>query len=208
MKHLRPAAVLLCFCLLGLAGCGSLPENEYYDVSCPAAEPVPARQRVQGSVTVRPFGAMEAYSQPEIAYRSDPYRLHYDHYRKWAASPGTLADFEFAQYLSQSQLFDTVVHSSFPARTQYQIFGRVVDFYELNKDDEKFAVLTLEITLTDSSEEPVFSLITGATVKAPATDDLSGLARAMSLAMQEVFSDVLEETARRLASPQPKTKNE
>jgi ABC-type uncharacterized transport system auxiliary subunit len=197
MRFVHTAAAIALLIVLS-AGCGSVPTTEYYDVRC-AFEPVQdTAEPLEASVMVRPFSTVETYAQPPIAYRSGPYRLYYDRYREWAAAPGPLVWGEFTRCLRRSGLFQTVIHSGFPSRTDYQIFGRVLEFYELDEGDQRFAVLALELTVTDADERPIFCVSPRAKVAAPPAEDLSGVAGAMSQALERSFVDFLRAARKHL----------
>lgn len=205
MRIINAALSALLLTSLLAAGCGSVPSTEYYEVRCeldPAGE---ASRALGSSAMVRPFTTVELYARPNVAYRTSPYRLYYDQYREWAAAPGPLVRAQFARCLRRSGLFQTVVQRGFPATAEYHIFGRVLEFYELDQDDHKFAVLALELTLTDANERPLFCITPRAKVQAPPSKDLSGVAEAMSRALGQAFTEFLQTAQKHLPPAQQNT---
>lgn len=178
-----------------ITGCGSIPKTEHYDLHCEPQTPVPESSRISAAIAVRPFSAVESYSRPHIAYRESRYRLHYDNYRQWTAPPAQLTHNVFTQCLRYSELFSTVVTGSLPGQYQYQVYGRVLEFYELNRAQEKYAVVHLELTCTDLNGKALFTIAPRIQVKAPDSSDLSGLAQAMSDALKKAC-DQFVDTAR------------
>lgn len=196
---------LTIFSLL-LCGCSSLPRTEYYDLACTAPQTVASNQQVPASVTVDPFTSVQSYSQAAIAYRSNPYRMHYDRYRQWASPPTQLTHKTFTECLRKSNLFRNVSDGTLPGHHKYKIHGRILEFYELNQNGQKYAVLEMELTCSERNNTVIFSLTPRAKVKAQTSENLTDFARAMSEAMKAVFSQFMTEAAEKLpgkADPQP-----
>jgi len=77
-------------------------------------------------------------------------------------------------------------------KTDYTIRGRLVELYELDEGEEWSAVLTLELRLEDGSGNRIFSIAPRARVKAERTGDFTGMAGAMSQALEKVTAEFVE----------------
>ncbi len=190
--------IMLAIISVLIAGCNGLPRTEYYDLACPTTKPVPESERIEAAVTVHPFTAVNSYGQSAIAYRTSPYRLHYDRYRHWASPPAQLAHKTFTTCLRASNLFRKVTDGTLPGRHEYQVYGQVLEFYEFNENGQTSAVLKIELTCTDQDHDILFAITPVAKVQAQKSDDLTGLAQAMSAAMQQVVSNFISRATKRL----------
>lgn len=183
-----------------LLGCGSVPTTEIYDVHCSTQDlQQKADEPTDESITVRPFSAPESYDRREIIYRKTPHRLHYDNYRRWAARPAAITRNEFIRCLRATDMFQQVLRDG--SGGDYQLFGRLLQFDELERDDGRWAAVSLEVTLTNSQEDPLFTRTLSAEVKAAESEDLTGLAEAMGSALREVVSEFVEEGQKHLDAP-------
>jgi uncharacterized lipoprotein YmbA len=179
MPHLLTAALLVLACV----GCNSLPETEYYSLALPRPTPIPEEKRIAGKVEIMLFSCTEPYDTTQVAYRSQPYRLYYDNYRRWAANPARLIRNEFVEYLEGAALFEAVCFPRTMPPPRYRIRGKIINFYELDAEGELHAVLGLRLILTDRQEDRSLTFHHREKVAAQVGPDLSGLARAMSTAL-------------------------
>jgi len=194
MRH--SIALLPCLALAAAcAACATVPETEFYILSCKGGQP--AAKPVGGSVTVLAFDAAEAYAATPVAYRSNAYRLRYDQYRLWAAPPARLVREQFIACLQKAALFERVAPSAVARDTDYVIEGKVVEFCELDEGGDLYASLKLELRLMDRKRAVLAAASPRAKVKAERTGDLSGLAEAMSAAAEKAFAEFFQQVATR-----------
>ena len=194
---MKNALILSCM-LVGAAcaGCTTVPETEFYTLACRGV--APREKPLAATAVVHAYSAADAYDETQIAYRTSPYRLRYDHYRLWAGPPARLVREEFIRCLRAANLFGTVLTGGSGREADYAVEGRVVEFYELGEGGERYAVLAMEMRLLDKSGALRLAAVHEAKVKAAAAGDLSGLAEAMSGALDEAFARFVDQAAKQI----------
>ena len=201
MRLLR-ASLFLVVVAAACVGCSSMPRTEYYTVRCELEGKDIPQKTLDVAVCIRSFTAAEPYDGQEVVYRSSPYRLHFDYYRLWAASPDRMVRREFASWLRASGCFSRVLCDDGPSGEEYVVRGRLLEFYELDEKDARYAVVLLELTLEDPDGKPIVSVCPPQKVKAPPSKDLSGVAEAMSQALQKTFAEFVRRAGKHLDASQ------
>ena len=185
--------------MLLLAGCASSPRTEYYTLRPDAGEEVAGAEcQVEAEVTVAPFTAAEPYGREEIVYRRQPYRVYFDNYRRWTSPPAQMLEQECAAWLRKSGLFSSVTGGDGGAT--YAVEGHVLEFYELDRGRERYAVVHCRLSLVNAKGTTLFTISPRYRVKAPPAEDWSGVAEAMSGAVRRVMKDFVGRTEEELCS--------
>lgn len=193
--HQRAWIVLLLLWAGLWAACASgTPETVHYRLDLePSAVEVPEpRQPVLG---IEPFTVDAAYDDSQIVYRTNPYRLNYYYYHRWASAPGLMLTDSLRRGYQRTGYFQAVTSGEI-ARSDAVITGHVAALEEVDVSEEEwFGRVVLELRLRDTrtgtllwsqvieEEEPLAE-------RSPA-----GLAEALSSALTRV----VEETAPTIA---------
>ncbi len=175
MRNLLLLCALSAVGAVAMTGCASAPRTEYYTLRPMAAREVPrAECNVDAAVTVAPFTVVEPYGQTKVVYRKQQYRVYFDDYRRWTSPPPRLMEQECAAWLRKSGLFAAVTDDESAAT--YEVEGRVLEFYELDKRKQRYAVVRLELSLVNRKGTTLFTIRPEYRVEAPPAEDLSGVA--------------------------------
>lgn len=202
MKNISAATIAVL--VVVFSGCTtSLPQPEFYSLSSEMPLEVMPSKKLGGTVRILNFTAAAPFSEPFIAYRSDPYRLHYDRFRRWVGPPSELVQELVIDYLRESGLCEAFVTSDGALEAEYKLRGRVREFYELDAQEGMWAVCKLELCLSDRGGNSVISHVTRNKVEATRDKDLTGLAKAMSKAVRLSVESFLVEANRKF---KPSTK--
>ncbi len=178
-----------CLIVLMLAGCSSLPQTEYYRLSCDYDDQGFSDEHINASLELLPFKVAFPYARTEIAYRKNDYRIYYDRYRQWTAAPAKLVREEVGDYIRASGIFDKVYESpSSHTDTRYTLRARIREFVELKEDNQRFALLRMDLMFTDTRREKQLIVNTCSRTPIKAGGDLTGFARAMSRNLEKACS--------------------
>jgi len=193
MRNLLLICALSAAGVMTMAGCTSTPMTEHYTLRPVAASGVPkAECNVDAAVTMTPFTAVEPYGRQEIVYRKQQYRLYFDDYRRWTSAPPRLLEQKCAAWLRKSGLFSAVTKDE--AAATYVVEGRVLEFYELDEKNQRYAVARLELSLVNRKGTTLFTIRPEYRIKAPPAEDLSGVAEAMSKAVGRALREFVRRT--------------
>lgn len=190
MRTLLLSCLLSAAVMLGASGCTSTPPTEHYTVHTTREDIPQAGCNVDARVTVRPFGGAGPYDQKDIVYRRQPYRVYFDHYRKWTSTPPRMVRQACVAWLRESGLFSAVTSGDESAT--YSVEGRVLEFYEQQEKGARHAVVRLELSLVNKKGTTLFTIYPEHSVEAPPAQDLSGLAEAMSDAVAKAMREFIQ----------------
>jgi len=168
-----------------LVACGgSVPETRFYEL----APPTPVELRGDTTIAIQTFDTDSAYDDERIVYRTNPYRLDYYQYHRWAAAPGVLVGNYLERALEHSGRFHAVVRGG---DAPLQLGGRVIAIEEVDATTTRWVGrIALELTLTDTrTGDVVWSEQIEETEPMPMQKP-EGLARALSTALGRVADKI------------------
>jgi ABC-type uncharacterized transport system auxiliary subunit len=207
MSRAKIILILLMGLSLFLTACLDLkqPSNkiEYYSLEYdpPRMSDQPVVPHV---IKVTLFSVSPIYNTRKIIYRDDAYkRTAYD-YHKWQANPAALVTYFLARDMQQSGLFKAVVTRNNRFPHAYVLGGTVDEFLESDLQDGWQANLSLNIHLsseheTDASKKIIFQR--SYHISKPCRQkNPQALAEAMSAAMAEASTQIIDEVYNRLAN--------
>ncbi len=148
-RHLTVSA--LCMAVVLMPACSTLPRNEYYTLSSDL-QPVQPPRKLSATLRVLPVDVAAPYAETRIAYRQNPYRIHYDAYRYWAAAPARLVRRTLVDCFRDAELFTQVYGENGGGQNpDYSLRTRVREFVEVNKENGRFASLDVDFVFTNKT---------------------------------------------------------
>lgn len=191
-----------------LSGCGKPPVMVYKHLLEYPAPESPRRSPIPEALKVELFSVAQAYNSPAMVYRPTTYQSGTYHYHRWRVNPGELVTDFLLRDLRHSGLFKAVFGYDRTARTRFQLEGAVEEFQEVDAGDAWTAVLALNITLLDTTQEEITQRVIfqkNYRAAEPLIEKTpQGLAAAMSRAMQNlsgaIISDIHQAAWKRLSS--------
>lgn len=186
-------ALILCGCVPS-----SKPQNkiEFYTLEYSLSQKSGIKS-IPAVIRIERFSVAPMYNTTRMIYRDSSFKRSAYVLHKWRANPGNLVTYFLGRDIKQSGLFRAVIphDSGFPS--SYVLEGSVDEFFEWDAVKEWEAVLSLAITLMAHNEPDISKRVIfqkAYRVKKPCKEKHpSALARAMSLAMEEVSGDILED---------------
>jgi cholesterol transport system auxiliary component len=150
------------------------------------------------------FSVSPIYNTRKIIYRDDAYkRAAYD-YHKWQANPAEFVTYFLARDMRQSGLFKAVVTRNYRFPHTYMLGGSVDEFLESDMQAGCQADLSLNIVLMSENETDVSKKIIfqkSYHIRKPCRQkNPRALAEAMSKAMAEASTQIIDEVYNRLAN--------
>ena len=193
---------------LVLSGCGKPPVTVYKHLLEYPSPELPRLSQVPEGLKVELFPVAQAFNSPNMVYRPTSYQSETYHYHRWRVNPGQLVTDFLLRDLRHCGLFQAVFAYDRTVKTRFQLEGAVEEFQEVNAGDVWNAVLAVNITLLDMTQEEItqrvlfqknYRAAEGIIQRTP-----QGLAAAMSQAMQKlsasIISDVHQAAWKRMSS--------
>jgi cholesterol transport system auxiliary component len=207
MLRQKKIEILLLCLTLSLAACLKLkqPKNkiEYYTLEYdpPVVEnhhPLPQVIRVQQ------FSVSPVYNSNRIIYRDKSYKRQAYSYHRWRANPARFVTYYLSRDLKESGLFKAVLPGDSRIAPAYLVEGSVDDFLERDGENAWEAVLSVSIVFMDEKQTDISQKIlfqkTYHASKPCKQKNPRALAKAMSLAMSEISSNIIHDLYNYLAA--------
>src|SRR5208337_308328 len=214
-QALRWITVLLLVILSGLVtlalvltGCGKPPVTVYKHLLEYPYPETPLRTPVPEGLKVELFSVAQAFNSTAMVYRPTSYQSETYSYHRWRVNPGQLVTDFLLRDLRHSGLFKAIFAYDSTDKARFQLEGAVEEFQEMNEGDAWSAVLALNITLLDTTQEEITKRVlfqkNYRTAESLIDKTPDGLVEAMSRGMQNlsgtIISDVYQATWKRLRS--------
>jgi ABC-type uncharacterized transport system auxiliary subunit len=155
---------------------------------------------VAESIRVELFAAPQALNSTNMVYQPRPFETSSYVYNRWQVSPAHLVTDFFLRDLRQARLFQGVFGYQQSGLGRFRVEGAVQQFAEQNDPDGWKAVLAVSITLSDLNEAEVTKRVimqkNYAQAEPMTSQTPSGLAQAMSRAMEVVSADMINDIYR------------
>jgi hypothetical protein len=134
-----------------------------------------------------------------MVYKENQFKTGTYQYNRWRANPGFLATDFLTRDLRASKLFKAVFSFDQSGQGRFRLEGGVAAFNEVNWPDWR-AALTLNITLVDTDKENIAKRVmfqkTYETLEPMLTKTPQGLAEAMSVAMERLSQQIINDVYR------------
>jgi len=152
-------------------------------------------------VKIEQFQTSPLYDSNRIIFKNEDFTRDEYTYHKWRAHPGELVSFFLARDFSETSRFQATLYYESSLPYTYLITGVVEDYY-LQTGDSNEAVLSVAVNLVDNTRrgqgnsilmQKKYRLSVETQKGGP-----SGLAKAMSTAMQQISAEILEDVTAHL----------
>ena len=100
-------------------------------------------------LAIEDFSAGAAYDEQRMVYRSSDYRFDYYHFHRWAAPPGMLVSDTLREVYRNTGAFRSVV-GGYDSRADVILSGRVVAFEEVDREEDWFGRVVVNMRLRDA----------------------------------------------------------
>jgi len=192
---IRPAIILLL--LMGCVAGGKAPiiiDQYILEYPPPALEGLQPLNQV---VSVGRFAVAQAFNTPMMVYRTRPYEYYTDYYNRWRVNPGDMVTDYLLRDLKRSGLFKAVFSYRDTEDARFFIQGGVDDFLGNKEDGKNEAVLTVYISLLDTTQKDITKRVVFQKryrhVQHLDDDSAVSLAKGMSEAMGVVSKEALKD---------------
>jgi len=207
MPRIRKLAITVAILLFFSAGClsGIQPEEppptRYYTLKYDA--PVLNRDKLPYVINILEFSAGPNCNTDKLVYSQEKRTRENYHYHRWRSGPGGLVTYFLSRDLQQSKLFAAVSGPGFKTRCTHRLQGLVEEFYEMDKNNNSYAVAQLNVTLLECNQKDVSKRVImqdsyrTREKMSKATPDQ--LAKAMSSVMQKLSRQLSKDIYQKLA---------
>ena len=183
-----------------LSSCGKPPSliNRYILDYPP---PVVGQLRpLETGIKVELFAVDESINRSEMVYKETQHRTGAYRYNRWRVNPGYLVTDYLTRDLRDARLFTAVFSYDLKGSARFRLEGDVVEFQENDMPDVWKASLNVNITLLDTDQENIADKVvfqrSYRTLEPMLTKTPQGLAEAMSVAMQKVSQQIIDDVYR------------
>lgn len=184
---------------LMMGGCTNLKqvpiESHYYTIEYDPPRPIKA-EPLPYIIKIEQFQTSPLYNSNHIVFKNEDFTRDEYIYHKWRAHPGELVSFFLSRDFSETGRFQAALYYESSLPYTYLITGVVEDFY-LQAGDFGEAVLSVAMNLVDNTRhgkgnfvlmQKKYRLSVESGKVGP-----SGLAKAMSTAMQQLSAEILND---------------
>lgn len=148
--------------MLAVSGCGGLRGRTQVlwkytlDYTSPAVQgltPVPA------ALQVKLFTVVQNYNSTAMVYQPAPFKLQQYQNSKWRVNPGDMVTDYLVRDLRNQKLFRAVFSYRESSEARFALEGEIEQFAEVDEKDGRKAVLSVYVTLLDSSQKDASKMI-------------------------------------------------
>jgi len=141
------------------------------------------------------FSVSQIFNNVKIIYRQKP-TLYNDYaYHRWRANPGDMVGDSLLRDLRAAGVFKSVFSWRDMGNTPFILKGGVGEFYESDETDGRNAILSVHITLMDTTQKELTQQIifqkNYRCAEPVAEKTVPGFARAMSIAVERLSGQVI-----------------
>jgi cholesterol transport system auxiliary component len=146
-------------------------------------------------IGIERFSVAQIFNHVKMIYRQKP-SLYNDYaYHRWRANPGDMVGDSLLRDLRAAGVFKSVFSYRDIGNTAFLLRGGVGEFYESDEKDGRKAILSVHITLMDTTSRELTKQIIfqkNYRYEEPVTDKtVQGFARAMSRAAEKLSGQII-----------------
>jgi ABC-type uncharacterized transport system auxiliary subunit len=129
----KAAVIALAMAVVGLCGCGAIPQSKYYQITAPGeASPVPMVDPLPVTLLVGPLKASHLYREDRLVYATDSEEMGTYQVHRWAEPPTEMLQQLLWRSLRASHRYSTVYQLSSSSHGDFLLQGNLYDFKELS----------------------------------------------------------------------------
>jgi ABC-type uncharacterized transport system auxiliary subunit len=201
----QPSLWILCLCLCGCFGAGSLaPQDHFYRLpriasAVPQANPLHLQR-----VAVAGFVADDLHRDRALLFSDSaaPLQLRRYHYHHWAATPSQLLQEHLISYLRHTQFAPQVVRDD-EQQSQAMIRGRIQRLERILQPNQTSILVQVELSLSYKIADDIQTVRREYTRESVVADSLLDTSvQAYGLALEDIYRQfVIESTHQLLSGP-------
>ncbi len=160
--------------------------------------PPPATQNlnpIDQVIGIDRFSVAQIFNHVKMIYRQKPTQYNDYAYHRWRANPGDMVGDSLLRDLRAAGVFKSVFSWREMENTPFILKGGVGEFYESDEPAGRKAILSVHITLMDTTQKELTKQIIfqkNYRYEEPLTEQtVQGSARAMSMAVEKVSRQVI-----------------
>lgn len=193
MKSLFMVGIALTLIACSLGGKPSVMVEQY------ALEyPPPTTQSLSPTdevIRLERFSVAQIFNHVKMVYRQKPYQYNDYAYHRWRANPGDMLGDNLLRDLRAAGIFKSVFSYRDMENASLLLKGGVGEFYESDEKDGRKAILSVHITLMDTTSRELTKQIIfqkGYRYEEPVTEKtVRGFVQAMSMAADKLSGQVI-----------------
>ena len=198
-------AALTAILLLGCAMGGGKPAVMIERYAIEYATPAPrGAATAETAIRIDRFSVAQIFNSVKIVYREKPYRFNEYAYHRWRANPGDMIGDCLLRDMRHSGLFRSVFSYRDLEDIPLILKGGVGEFFEMDEDGGRRAVLSIHLTLLDQSTREEGGRVVfqrNYRCEEPVEEKtVPGFVRAMSRAAEKLSEQAVEDIYRAVQS--------
>lgn len=150
---------------------------------------------IDAVIRLERFSVAQIFNHVKMIYRQKPYQYNDYAYHRWRANPGDMVGDSMLRDLRAAGIFKSVFSYRDLENVSLLLKGGVGEFYESDEKDGRKAILSVHITLMDTTQKELTKQIIfqkNYRYEEPVTEQtVQGLARAMSRAAEKLSGQVI-----------------
>ena len=148
--------------MMAVSGCGALRGRTQILWKYTLEYPSPVAQGlapVNAALQVKLFTVVQNYNSTAMVYQPEPFKLQQYQNSKWRVSPGDMVTDYLLRDLRNQKLFRAVFSYRESSEARFALEGEIEQFAEVDEKDARKAVLSVYVTLLDSSQKDASKMI-------------------------------------------------
>lgn len=179
---------------------------DYYTLEYPPPISAGTFENLPATIRLVRFQVSPLYNSNKMVYRDKSFARNEYYYRQWRGNPGDTIRYLLLRDLRNASVFKAVFSHEEGFSCDYLLSGAVDEFYEHDAPGGWEAVLAVTIALIKENEPDVVKRIafqkSYGSRKACLQKNPKGLSEAMSLAMADISTNIIEDIAQALSKAQ------
>ena len=195
---MKPFRTFLFLLILGLlAGCGKIPQTQYYSIGSglPPAPAASSPAPLSFDVAVARFRAPQSLAQDRLLYRPGPNQVDYYAYHRWSGYPADQVTAVFLTRLRSAGLFRTVTSMDGAPKADYLLRGGVENLEEVNSGTEVSAHVVLSMEVVDTKTHTVVWSGMRTSDKPVADRSVAGVVRELNEGVRQCVDELTQGVA-------------
>jgi ABC-type uncharacterized transport system auxiliary subunit len=153
---------LIMVLMLAVSGCGALRGRTQVLWKYTLDYPSPAVQGltpVNAALQVKLFTVVQNYNSTAMVYQPAPFKLQQYQNSKWRVNPGDMVTDYLLRDLRSQKLFKAVFSYRESSEARFALEGEIEQFAEVDEKDGRKAMLSVYVTLLDSSQQDASKMV-------------------------------------------------
>lgn len=204
LRYCRKAyglVIIFMFFILGISGCvtGGKPPYEIKSyILTYTSDPIGSTDKINATMKFSRFSIASAYNSTNMIFRKDQFSLDFFNYSRWAVNPADMIADYLLRDIRAGNLFQAVFSRYEAEEGRFIFSGNVEEFYLLMDQKDNRAVISVVLSLTDTSQKETGKKVVWQkkyAIQEPLREDSpygysEAASRAMKVISQQIISDI------------------